>query len=108
MKKSLLLAALLTTATAMTAFAQEAAPAEKRYHMEGKIQQIRPASHTATIDHKAIQGYMSAMAMPYTFKDSAELAKLKVGDYITADLVITGGKGLVEKVVVVKDTTAKK
>ncbi len=108
MKKSLLLAALLTTAAAVNASAQQTAPAEKRYHMEGKIQSIRPAGKTATIDHKAIQGYMSAMAMPYTFRDSAELAKLKVGDYIKADLVIVGGKGLIEKVVVVKDSTVKK
>ena len=110
--KSLLIAALLSVAAVLSASAQ-AAPAqqqssEKRFHLDGKIVSVRPASHSAVIDAKAIPGFMGAMAMPYNFKDSTELAKLKAGDHITGDLVVAGSKAWVEKVMVVKDDAAKK
>ncbi len=108
--KPLFLAGLLTVGAALTAAAQGAAtaPSEKRYHMDGKIVSVKPAAHTAVIDAKAVPGFMSAMAMAYTFKDSVELSKLKPGDHITADMVVSGGKSWVEKVVMVKDSAAKK
>lgn len=113
--KSLALAALLTVAAAMTAAAQGAAPATgaaqsagKRYHLDGKIVSIRAGSRQAVIDAKAIPGFMSAMAMPYTFKDSADLAKLKAGDHITADIVISGSKSWLENVKAVDDAAAGK
>ena len=72
--------------------------AEKKYHIDGTIKSVSLAAHSATIDAKAIPGFMGAMAMPYMFKDSVALSKLKVGDHITGDLVVTGGKTLVDNV----------
>lgn len=106
--KSLVIAAVLSLTVAFTASAQSQQATEKRFHVDGKIVSVRPASRTAVIDAKAIPGFMSAMAMPYAFKDSAELAKVKVGDHITTDLVVSGGKSWVEKVVVQKDSAAGK
>ena len=34
------------------------------------------------------------MAMPYVFKDTVELKKLKAGDHITAEIVVSGGYGI--------------
>jgi Cu/Ag efflux protein CusF len=109
--KSLFLAALLSVAAAMPAAAQGGAPASgtaaqstgKRYHLEGKIVSVRASARQAVIDAKAIPGFMSAMSMPYTFKDSADLAKLKAGDNITADIVIEGSKTWLENVKTVSD-----
>jgi Cu/Ag efflux protein CusF len=111
--KSLFLATLFSLAAAMTAAAQGGAPAAeqaaaKRYHLEGKVVSVRQAAKQAVIDAKAIPGFMSAMAMPYTFKDSAELAKLKAGDNITADMVISGSKTWVENVKIVTEAPAAK
>ena len=103
--KSLLLAAVISMGAAVSAGAQSV---EKRFHLDGKVVSIRPASKTAVIDAKAIPGFMSAMAMPYAFKDSVELSKLKAGDHITADVVVAGGRTWVEKIVMVKDSTAAK
>ena len=101
--KSLIIAAIVSFGAAASAHAQST---EKRFHLDGKIVSIRPASKTAVIDAKAIPGFMSAMAMPYAFKDSVELSKLKPGDHITADVVVAGGRTWVEKVVMVKDSAA--
>ena len=111
--KPLFLAALLSAAASLTAAAQapkEGQPqaTEKRFHLDGKIVSIRPAAGQAVIDAKAIPGFMSAMAMPYVFKDTVELKKLKAGDHITGEVVISGGKTWVEKTVVVKDSAAAK
>jgi protein SCO1/2 len=114
--KSLFLAALLSVAATMTAAAQGSAPtsgtaaqsAGKRYHLEGKIVSVRASARQAVIDAKAIPGFMSAMSMPYTFKDSTDLAKLKAGDNITADIVISGSKTWLENVKTVAETPAKK
>jgi Cu/Ag efflux protein CusF len=113
--KSLFLAALLSVTAAMTAVAQGAAPASgaqasaaKRYHLEGKVVSVRPAAKQAVIDAKAIPGFMSAMSMPYTFKDSTELAKLKAGDNITADIVVSGSKTWLENVKAADAAPAKK
>src|SRR5438552_766846 len=59
----------------------------------------------STGQSNTIPGFMGAMAMPYMFKDSVALSKLKVGDHITGDLVVTGGKTLVDNVVVDKGAT---
>ena len=114
--KSLFLAALLSVTAAMTAAAQGNAPASgtaaqsagKRYHLEGRIVSVRAASHQAVIDAKAIPGFMSAMSMPYTFKDSTDLAKLKAGDNITADIVVSGSKTWLENVKTVTEAPAAK
>jgi len=114
--KSLFLAALLSVAAAMTAAAQGSAPASgtaaqsagKRYHLEGTIVSVRLAARQAVIDAKAIPGFMSAMSMPYTFKDSTDLAKLKAGDHITADIVISGSKSWLENVQMPKEEPAAK
>ncbi len=45
--------------------------------------------------------------MPYTFRDSATLAKLKPGDRITGDLVVVGSKTLVDNVVIEKAAATK-
>src|SRR5262245_28658148 len=115
--RSLFLAAALSFTAVMTAAAQGGAPASgqaaaqpssKKYHLEGKIVSVRPAAKQAVIDAKAIPGFMSAMSMPYTFKDSTELAKLKAGDNITADIVVSGSKTWVENVKTVGGEAAAK
>jgi protein SCO1/2 len=108
--RSILFAALISMAVTAVGSAQEAAPsqpaAEKRFQLEGKVVSIRPVSHQAVVDHKSIPGFMAAMAMPYVVKDSVELSRLKAGDQIKADVVVSGGKTWLEKIVVVKDSAA--
>lgn len=71
-----------------------------RYHLEGKVVSVDLHEGTATIDAKAIPGYMEAMAMPYAAENSKDLEKLHTGDEITADLVVEQGVPLLTNIVV--------
>jgi protein SCO1 len=73
---------------------------QQRFHLEGKVLSVDVHEGTATIDHKAIPGYMDAMTMPYAAKDPNDLAKISPGDQITADLVEEDGVPLLMNIVV--------
>ena len=105
-KSLLVVAGLLMVARAGTATAQAKAPEQaqaKKYHLDGKIVSVRPASKQLVIDAKAMPGFMGAMAMPYTVKDSADLGKVKTGDHITADVVVNGSNMWLENVAPAKE-----
>lgn len=55
-----------------------------KYKLEGRVIRIDMKFKRATIDHKEIVGFMEAMTMSYRIPDPKELAKIKVGDFITA------------------------
>ena len=56
----------------------------KEFKLEGEIISVDPDKKAATVKHGPIEGYMAAMTMSYPIPDSAELAKIKAGDHITA------------------------
>jgi Cu/Ag efflux protein CusF len=74
----------------------------QRYHLEGKVVSVDLNDGTATIDHKAIPGFMEAMTMPYAAENPSDLKKLEPGDEITADLVVEQGVPLLANITVTK------
>jgi protein SCO1/2 len=79
--------------------------AEKRYHLAGKVVSIDKEQRHLIVDAGDIPGFMSAMTMPYPVADVKTLDQVSVGDQITADVVVAGGEGRLENVVVVKKGT---
>lgn len=75
-----------------------------RYPLKGKILELHRDYSLATVDHETIPGYMEAMAMKFTLKDKRLFDRLKVGDRISATLVVsqTSGDWWLEKVVKLK------
>ncbi|HEX9045431.1 MAG TPA: copper-binding protein [Verrucomicrobiae bacterium] len=66
-----------------------AAATDQTYAVRGVIQQI-PADHRhVTIQHEKIPGYMAAMTMDFSVKDTNALAGYAPGDQITFTLVVT-------------------
>ena len=59
------------------------------YAVRGVIQQIPPDHRHATIKHEKIPGYMAAMTMDFSVKDTNALAGYAPGDQITFTLVVT-------------------
>jgi Cu/Ag efflux protein CusF len=59
-----------------------------KYRIEGEILKTDPASQTATIKHKAIEGWMGAMTMEYPIRTKEDLAKLHPGDHITGPVYV--------------------
>ena len=60
----------------------------KTYAARGIVRQIADDRHTATIQHEAIPGYMSAMTMDFSVKNTNELNGIAAADEITFKLVV--------------------
>ena len=72
------------------------ASAVKTYDVRGVIQQISPDLHKATIKHEQIPGYMAAMTMDFTVKNTNELAGLAPNDEVTFKLAVTENDDWIE------------
>jgi len=72
------------------------APQERHYTLQGEIVAIGPTKKLLTVQHGDIPGFMPAMTMSYTVAVPSEVDGLKVGDKITADLVVSDGRGRLE------------
>lgn len=69
---------------------------EKRYPLTGKVIAINKTEKTATINHDEIPGYMDQMTMEFKVKNESDLDKMKPGDRITGDLVVTDTSSWIE------------
>src|SRR5215472_19300729 len=58
------------------------------YTLQGQVLSIDAPRKTLNIKHGDIKGLMSAMTMPYTVHDGAQLNGLHAGDLIDATLVV--------------------
>src|SRR4051812_7440271 len=68
------------------------------YQLRGVVKEVISPTK-ARIQHEAIPGYMEAMTMEFDVKNTNELAKIKVGDQIKADMVVTENDGWLENIV---------
>ncbi len=90
-KLGLAVAALLLTAAGCnpTNATSTAAGTNQTYAVRGIIQQIPPDHRHVTIKHEKIPGYMGAMTMDFSVKDTNALTGYAPGDQITFTLVVT-------------------
>lgn len=95
-KKRLRLIALILFAFAASHCGGTKPENEKRYPITGKVIAINKTEKTATIAHDAIQGYMESMTMDFLVKNDSDLDKMKPGDRITGDLVVTDTSSWIE------------
>jgi protein SCO1/2 len=71
-------------------------PGTKSYNARGIIRQIAADHGKVTIQHEAIPGYMSAMTMDFSVKDTNDLNVLAPSDEITFRLVVGENESWVE------------
>ena len=74
----------------------------KRYHLVGKVVSIDKDQASVMVDGREIVGFMAAMTMPYSVRDTRLLAPLNPGDEITADVVVDDNGAYIENIVVTK------
>lgn len=88
---------------------QAAPPAQpaKRYHLVGQIVSIDQQQASIMVDGQEIVGFMAAMTMPYSVRDTKLLAPLAPGDEITADVVVDDNGAYLENIVVTKKGDGK-
>src|SRR5690348_3153261 len=75
---------------------------ERHYALHGTVSSINQREGYVEVDADAIPGYMAAMTMPYTVKDSKDLTRLSPGDEIKANLIFVQGVPELENIDVVK------
>ena len=79
----------------------------KRYHLVGKIVSIDHDQASIMVDGREIVGFMAAMTMPYSVRDTKLLTPLGPGDEITADIVVDDNGAYLENIVVTKKGDGK-
>ena len=72
------------------------AATNQTYSVRGVVQEIPPDHRHATIKHEAIPGYMAAMTMDFSVRDTNALAGFAPGDEITFTLVVTDNDDWIE------------
>lgn len=77
---------------------------ETVYQARGVIQAIEPDGRTARIKHEDIPGYMMAMTMPLTVKNTNDLAGFKSGDIVNFEMVVTPEEGWIRHLVRIGST----
>jgi protein SCO1 len=92
--------ALLISGALLSACGKPGVTASKfpTYKMRGTIVAVHADDKSASIDGEAIPGFMDAMTMEYTIRDSDALSKLKPKDKITADLIANPDGAYLENV----------
>jgi protein SCO1/2 len=92
MNRSLLIVALALVWTLVAG----CRPGQQTYSVKGTVQEIKPGGRTVIIDHEEIPGYMPAMTMPFTVKDTNELAGINPRDILQFRMVVTKDDGWIE------------
>jgi len=91
--KSILLFAGLACLLAAGACSSAKPPStepEKHYPLIGQVKVLNQKDQTATIQHQAIGDWMGAMTMEFPVRSKDEFDQLRVGDRITATVIVRG------------------
>jgi len=64
------------------------ATSERRFPIEGRVVAVDPATHTLTLDHHEVVGYMKAMSMGFLVRDAWVFDVVHPGDTVQATLVV--------------------
>ena len=84
-----LIAAVLLTAACSSA---------RHYEMRGQILGINRDKMEILVKHEEIEGFMSAMTMPWKVKTAGMLDNLGPGDLITSEIEVDGAQAVVTKI----------
>jgi protein SCO1 len=63
--------------------------AERRFPIEGRVVAVDPATHTLTLAHHEVVGYMKAMTMGFAVRDAWVFNVAHPGDNVQATLVVS-------------------
>ncbi len=75
------------------------APAH-RYEIKGKVVSVDRSRGQVTLAHEAIPGYMPAMTMPFTVKDSWAMSILAPGQLVQAELLVDDHRSWLEQIII--------
>jgi protein SCO1/2 len=103
MRRIVLLLSLLVVHFAASC---QSAP-EKHYPLRAEVISVEAPRGLIVVKHGEIPGLMPAMTMQYQVADPKQIENLQPGDEISADLVVSEKKGLLEKITLVSKGDGK-
>jgi|SRR5215469_6175626 len=80
---------------------------EKHYPIEADVISTDAEHKLITVKHGDIPGLMPAMTMTYQVAEPRQIMKLRPGDKVTADLVVSENKARLERIELVSKESAK-
>jgi protein SCO1 len=78
----------------------------KQYHVRGVVVSTDAEKGEVTLDTEAIPGFMDAMTMPYTLRNTSVISELHPGDTITATLFASNTSDVLDQIVIVGQAKA--
>jgi len=78
--------------------AAEPEPARQSYSVTGQVMSLRPLEKEVVIKHQRIPGYMMAMTMPFSVRETNTLTGLIPGEEITFQLIVTKDDAWIEDI----------
>lgn len=69
---------------------------ERSFDVRGRVAGFGDDGRTLIVEHEAVPGYMPAMTMPFTARDTAGLGELESGDAVGFRLVVTPKRSWIE------------
>src|SRR3954453_11952750 len=82
-------------------------PNAKRFELHGRVVSVEPGDNQVTVAHDEIPGYMDAMTMPFSIRNTSLLGEMKPGDEITAALLIDGSRSWLDEIARVRSVPMK-
>jgi protein SCO1/2 len=71
------------------------------HHLKGQVVALNPASSLITIAHDKIPGFMEAMTMQFSIKDSALFRAVEVGDSVVGVVAVRRPEIWLDRLIVV-------
>jgi protein SCO1 len=79
---------LLSALFCLSGCAGKSSDQARRFEFHGKIVAVDGEHGQITVSHDAVNGYMDAMTMPFSLKDTSLIKEMAPGDEISAQLVV--------------------
>jgi protein SCO1 len=70
----------------------------RHYEGRGIVRGFAPDRTTIDVEHEAIPGFMPSMTMPFTARDSKQIAHLRIGDAILFRLTVTDRESWIDQI----------
>nr|AWJ66203.1 cytochrome oxidase biogenesis protein Sco1/SenC/PrrC, putative copper metallochaperone [uncultured bacterium] len=68
------------------------------FEVAGLVQSVDPVNAVLTVEHEEVPGFMPAMTMPFTARESEEIVGIKAGDAIRFDLIVTADDSWIQRI----------
>jgi len=70
----------------------------RHYEARGIIRGFAPNRQTVDVEHEEIRGFMPSMTMPFSVRNSSEIAKLNIGDAVSFRLTVTDQDSWIDRI----------